>query len=55
MTILLNVLTLEDSVYITDKLTKQVFKISLEEEKTLTIQFKDNFGIGNKIFLNKLS
>ena len=51
----LNVLTLEDSVYITDKLTKQVFKISLEEEKTLTIQFKDNFGIGNKIFLNKLS
>ena len=51
----LNVLTLEDSVYITDKSTKQVFKISLEEEKTLTIQFKDNFGIGNKIFLNKLS
>ena len=51
----LNVLTLEDSVYITDKSTKHVFKISLEEEKTLTIQFKDNFGIGNKIFLNKLS
>ena len=51
----LNVLTLEDSVYITDKSTKQVFKISLDQEKTLTIQFKDNFGIGNKIFLNKLS
>ena len=51
----LNVLTLENSVYITDKLTKQVFKISLDEEKTLTIKFKDNFGIGNKIFLNKLS
>ena len=50
----LNVVTLEDSVYITDKLTKQVFKISLEEE-TLTIRFKDNFGIGNSIFLNKLS
>ena len=51
----LNVITLEDSVYITDKLTKQVFKISLEEEETLIIQFKDNFGIGNSIFLNKLS
>ena len=51
----LNVLTLEDSVYITDKLTKQVFKISLEEKETLTIQFKDNFGIGNSIFLKKLS
>ena len=51
----LNVITLEDSVYITDKLTKQVFKISLEEEGTLIIQFKDNFGIGNSIFLNKLS
>ena len=43
----LNVITLEDSIYITDKLTKQVFKISLEEEGTLIIQFKDNFGIGN--------
>ena len=51
----LNVITLEDSVYITDKLTKQVFKISLEEEGTLIIQFEDNFGIGNSIFLNKLS
>ena len=51
----LNVITLEDSVYITDKLTKQVFKISLREEGTLIIQFKDNFGIGNSIFLNKLS
>mgnify|MGYP006252078209 FL=1 len=51
----LNVITLEDSVYITDKLTKQVFKISLREEETLIIQFKDNFGIGNSIFLNKLS
>ncbi len=51
----LNVITLEDSVYITDKLTKQVFKISLREEETLIIQFKDNLGIGNSIFLNKLS
>ena len=51
----LNVITLEDSVYITDKLTKQVFKISLREDETLIIQFKDNFGIGNSIFLNKLS
>ena len=51
----LNVITLENSVYITDKLTKQVFKISLREEETLIIQFKDNFGIGNSIFLNKLS
>ena len=51
----LNVITLEDSVYITDKLTKQVSKISLREEETLIIQFKDNFGIGNSIFLNKLS
>ncbi len=51
----LNVITLEDSVYITDKLTKQVFKISLRERETLIIQFKDNFGIANSIFLNKLS
>mgnify|MGYP001392596998 CR=1 FL=1 len=51
----LNVITLEDSVYVTDKLTKQVFKISLREEETLIIQFKDNFGVGNSIFLNKLS
>ena len=51
----LNVITLEDSVYITNKLTKQVFKISLREEGTLIIQFKDNFGISNSIFLNKLS
>ena len=51
----LNVITLEDSVYITDKLTKQVFKISLREKETLIIQFKDNFGIANSIFLNKLS
>ena len=51
----LNILTLEDSVYVTDKLTKQVYKISLREEDTLVIQFKDNFGVGNSIFLNKLS
>ena len=51
----LKVITLEDPVYITDKLTKQVFKISLREEETLIIQFKDNFGTGNSIFLNKLS
>ena len=51
----LNVITLEDSVYITDKLTKQVFKISLREKETLIIQFKDNFGVGNSIFLTKLS
>ena len=51
----LKVITLEDSVYITDKLTKQVFKISLREEETLIIQFKDNFGTDNSIFLNKLS
>ena len=51
----LKVITLEDSVYITDKLTKQVFKISLREKETLIIQFKDNFGTGNSIFLNKLS
>ena len=51
----LNILTLEDSVYVTDKLTKQVFKISLREDETLIIQFKDNFGVGNSIFLNKLS
>ena len=51
----LNVITLEDSVYITDKLTKQVFEISFREEETLIIRFKDNFGIGNSIFLNKLS
>ena len=51
----LNVITLEDSVYVTDKLTKQVFKISLREEETLIIQFKDNFGVSNSIFLNKLS
>ena len=51
----LKVITLEDSVYITDKLTKQVLKISLREEETLIIQFKDNFGTGNSIFLNKLS
>ena len=51
----LNILTLEDSVYVTDKLTKQVFKISLREDETLVIQFKDNFDIGNSIFLNRLS
>ena len=48
----LNILTLEDSVYVTDKITKQVFKISLIEDDTLIIQFKDNFGTGNSIFLN---
>ena len=51
----LNILTLEDSVYVTDKITKQVFKISLIEDDTLIIQFKDNFGTGNSIFLNRLS
>ena len=51
----LNILTLEDSVYVTDKFTKQVFKISLREDETLIIQFKDNFDIGNSIFLNRLS
>ena len=51
----LNILSVEDSVYVTDKLTNQVFKISLKEEETLVIQFKDNFGVGNSIFLNKLS
>ena len=51
----LNVITVEDSVYVTDKLTKQVFKFFLREEETLVIQFKDNFGAGNSIFLNKLS
>ena len=50
-----NILSVEDSVYVTDKLTKQVFKIFLREEATLVIQFKDNFGVGNSIFLNKLS
>ena len=51
----LNILILEDSVYVTDKITKQVFKISLREDETLVIQFKDNFDIGNSIFLNRLS
>ena len=51
----LNILTLEDSVYVTDKITKQVFKISLIEDDTLIIQFKDNFGTSNSIFLNRLS
>ena len=50
----LNILTLEDSVYVTDKLTKQIFKFSLREEETLIIQFKDSFGVGNSIYLNKL-
>ena len=51
----LNIITLEDSVYVTDKLTKQIFKFSLREEETLIIQFKDSFGVGNSIYLNKLS
>ena len=51
----LNILTLEDSVYVTDKLTKQIFKFSLREEETLIIQFKDSFGVGNSIYLNKIS
>ena len=51
----LNVITLENAVYVTDKLTNQIFKIFLREEETLIIQFKDNLGIGNSIFLNKLS
>ena len=50
-----NILTVDGSVYVSDKLTKQVFKISLREENTLIIQFKDNFGIANSIYLNKLS
>ena len=51
----LNILTLEDSVYVTDKLTKQIFKFSFREEENLIIQFKDSFGVGNSIYLNKLS
>ena len=51
----LNILTLEDSVYVTDKLTKQIFKFSFRGEETLIIQFKDSFGVGNSIYLNKLS
>tara|TARA_B100000941_G_C28415868_1_gene506059 strand:+ start:169 stop:663 length:495 start_codon:yes stop_codon:yes gene_type:complete len=51
----LNILTFEDSVYVTDKLTKQIFKLSLREEETLIIQFKDSFGVGNSIYLNRLS
>ena len=51
----LNIYTLKDAVYVTDKITKQVFKISLIEDDTLIIQFKDNFGTGNSIFLNRLS
>ena len=51
----LNIYSLKDAVYVTDKITKQVFKISLIEDDTLIIQFKDNFGIGNSIFLNRLS
>ena len=51
----LNILTVEDSVYVTDKLTKQIFKFSLIEEETLIIQFNDSFGVGNSIYLNKLS
>ena len=51
----LNIYTLKDAVYVTDKKTKQVFKISLIEDDTLIIQFKDNFGIDNSIFLNRLS
>ena len=50
-----NVITLEDSVYVSDKLTKQVFKISFTVEEILIIEFKDNFGVGNSIFLTKLS
>ena len=51
----LKVITLEDSVYVSDKLSNQVFKISFTEEEILIIQFKDNFGVVNSIFLNKLS
>ena len=50
-----NILIVDGSVYVSDKLTKQVFKISLREENTLIIQFKDNFGVINSIYLNKLS
>ena len=51
----LNILSLNDSIYVTDKLTKQVFKISLNDNETLIIQFKDNFGIANSIYLKRLS
>ena len=45
----------KDSVYVSDKLSNQVFKISFTEEEILIIQFKDNFGVGNSIYLTKLS
>ena len=51
----LNILTLEESVYVTDKATKQIFKISLNKDETLIIQFKDNFGTENSIFLKRLT
>ena len=48
-----NILTLEESVYVTDKLTKQIFKFSLSENEILIIEFKDNFGTENSIFLKR--
>ena len=50
----LYILTLENSVYVTDKLTKQMFKFSLNEDEILLIQFIDNFGIENSIFLKRM-
>ena len=50
----MNILSLEDSVYITDKSSKQVFKLSLKNDEILVIEFEDNFGIENAIFLKKL-
>lgn len=52
---LFNIITLKDSIYLTDKLTKQIFKISFIDNKTLVIEFKDNLGVSNSIYLNRLS
>ncbi len=51
----MNILSLEDSVYISDKSSKQVFKLSLKNDEILVIEFEDNFGIENIIFLKKLT
>ena len=50
-----NIITLEDSIYITEKSTKQVFRFSFKEDDVLVIQFKDNAGIENSIFLKELA
>ena len=50
----INILELEDGLYLIDKLTEQVFKFVLMETGTLIIQFKDNMGFVNSIYLNKL-